>query len=199
MAPATKPATTVAKNKLGQLITPVGSALFVSVPHASKFQEDKQEAGIVLSAENFAIFEAEVEALLDALEEPLVLPRAKAKLNAKPQTDPDGNLTGDMFIKATTGMQYKAKLYNADNKAFLPDDNFSIPNRSKIRLSVSVETYKTNLTAGITLKLNAIKIISSTPWAGGDAFSGTNDEGDFQYTPGQSQAAPEAGVDWADA
>jgi len=199
MAPAVKTTTKIEKNKLGKLTTPVGSALFVSVPHESKFNPDQQEAGIVLSAEAYAEFEAEVNALIDTLEEPLVCKRELAVLNGKPQTDAEGNLTGDILLKAKTGMQYPCKLYSVDNKPFTPDAGFSVPNRSKIRLNVSVETYKSNLTAGITLKLNAIKIISSTPWAGGDVFGGTDDEGDFQYNPGQvTPPVAEADVDWAE-
>lgn len=197
--PAKNNTTKIEKNKLGSLITPIGSALFVSVPHASKFNEDQQEAGIVLSAEAYAEFESQVEALIDALEEPLVCKRELAKLNGKAQTDAEGNPTGDILLKAKTGMQYPCKTYDAQNKAFVPDMSFSVPNRSKIRLQVSVETYKSNLTAGITLKLNAIKIITSTPWAGGDVFGGTDDEGDYSYNPGQATVAPEADLDWAEA
>lgn len=191
-----KAPTSVAKNKLGAVITEIGSALFVSAPNPSQFDESKIEAGIVLSGEDFKKLEAQVDSMIDALEEPLVCDRKLCKINAKQQTDQEGNLLDSYLLKSKTGIQYAPKYYDAQNKAFVPGVGFSIPNRSKIRLALSAEVCSSAMFKGLTFKLNGIKIISSNPWNGKNQFEGIEDEGDYAFDANAPVA--EVAVDWAD-
>jgi len=179
------PTTKTASNKLGQIVTPAGSALFVSAPAASSFDPNKQEASIILTAEDHAVLMAQIEKIMADYEGTLVVAKDKLKFPVKEATDKEGNETGEMIWKAKTSVQYPAKFFDAKGQNFKPALGFTVANRSKIRLSVSVEIVSTSLYKGLVLRLNAIKIISSTPWAGGtDAFAGIEDEGDYSYEAG---------------
>ena len=179
MAQAT---TKASSNKLGQFVTPAGSALFVSAPAASSFDANKQEASIILSAEDHAAVMAQLDTMMASYEGVLVVAKDKLKFPFKEATDKEGNETGEFIWKAKTSVQYPAKFFDAKGQNFKPAPGFTVANRSKIRLSVSAEIVSTSLYKGLVLRLNGIKIISSTPWAGGnDAFAGIEDEGDYSY------------------
>ncbi|MCI4438003.1 MAG: hypothetical protein JHC33_14440 [Ignisphaera sp.] len=168
------------KNKLGSLLTPIGSALFVSCPNASAFDETKQEASIVLTPEDYESFKAQLDALIDNCTEELVVAKDKMAMPIKPETDKEGNPTGNYILRAKTSMIYKAKLYNADRSEFKPDAGFQVANRSKIRLSISVEVMATSMYKGLVFRLNAIQIISASPWANANPFDAV-EGGDFVY------------------
>jgi hypothetical protein len=172
-----KAQTKAPSNKLGQIVTPIGSALFVSCPNASAFDENKQEATIVLSAEDYAVFKRDLDALIKDYDGKLVVDPDKMTMPVKPAEDADGNPTGEYMIKAKTAMKYPARLYNAKGGSFNPPAGFQVANRSKIRLQVSAELISTNMFKGLVLRLNAVQIISSTPWAGNSPFGAT--DGDF--------------------
>lgn len=196
---AIKPTTTkTASNKLGQLVTPVGSALFVSSPKPSQFDANKEEASIILSADDYAKFITNIDTLIANYEGDLVVAKDKLKYPVKEATDKEGNLTGEMIVKAKTSINFPAKFYGADGALFTPTASFSVPNRSKIRLAVSVEIVSTSLYKGIVLRLNGIKIISATPWAGGnDPFAGLDDDGDFAYSSVEDSMGSDDS-DWAE-
>jgi hypothetical protein len=195
MAQAT---TKASSNKLGSLISPVGSALFVSAPAASSFDPNKQEASIILSAEDHATMMAQIDGLIAAYEGALVVAKDKLKYPFKNVEDKEGNETGEFLWKAKTSVQYPSKFFDANGQGFKPAPGFTVANRSKIRLAVSAEIVSTSLYRGLVLRLNAIKIISSTPWAGGtDPFSGVTDEGDFAYDS-QTVVADAPDTDWVD-
>jgi len=167
--------------KLGSKVSPVGSALFVSAPRASQFSPDKQEAGLVLSAEDYAMFMAEIMATLKEHESELPAPITKLAFPFKEQTDAEGNPTGEMILKTKTAMRFPAKFYDVDGKEFKPSADFQVANRAKIRLAVGLEVMKTSMYCGVVARLNGIKIISSSPWANSNPFGDTHDEGDFSY------------------
>jgi len=194
---ALKPTAKFVSNKLGQIVTPVGSALFVSCPNASAFDEAKQEASLILSADDYAIFKGELDKLIAAYEGELVVNTAGMDMPVKPAVDKEGAPTGDFIIKAKTSMQYPAKLYSANGKPFAPAPGFQLANRSKIRLSVSAELVNTKVYKGLVLRLNGLLIISSTPWAGANPFSGLDDGGDFEYADGVTSAPVADDEDWA--
>lgn len=196
---ATKPATKFVSNKLGQLVTPAGSALFVSCPNASQYDETKQEASILLSADDYATFKAQIDGLIAAYEGELVVDASTMEMPVKDNTDKEGAPTGEFIVKAKTGMQYPAKLYDANAVAFTPTPGFSVANRSKIKLSVSAELINTKVYKGLVLRLNAVMLISSTPWAGSNPFS-PEEGGDFDSSAGLPTATADADTDtdWAD-
>jgi hypothetical protein len=194
MAQAT---TKASSNKLGQFVTPAGSALFVSAPAASSFDPNKQEASIILSAEDHAAVMAQLDTMMASYEGALVVAKDKLKFPFKEATDKEGNETGEFIWKAKTSVQYPAKFFDAKGQNFKPASGFTVANRSKIRLSVSAEIVSTSLYKGLVLRLNGIKIISSTPWAGGnDAFAGIEDEGDYSY--GDDVVSGGATDEWVD-
>jgi hypothetical protein len=185
-------------NKLGTLVTPVGSALFVSSPRPSQFDANKEEASIILSAEDHAILMAQIDKLMDEYEGELVVPKAKLKYPFKEAVDKEENPTGEMIWKAKTSIQYPCKFYDASGTNFKPDATFQVANRSKIRLAVSVEVIKTSMFQGVVLRLNAIRIISATPWAGNDPFAGYDDGGDFSYDSAAGSDSVADDMDWND-
>ena len=168
------------KNKLGTLTTPIGSALFVSCPNASTFDDSKQEASIVLTPEDYAIFKADLDELIDACPEELVVAKDKMAMPIKPELDSDKNPTGNYIVRAKTSMVYKAKLYNADKTEFKPDAGFQVANRSKIRLAIAVEVMATSMHKGLVFRLNALQMISASPWANQNPFDAV-EGGDFAY------------------
>lgn len=191
---ALKPTTAIKSNKLGQIVTPAGSALFVSCPNASQFDEEKQEASIVLSPDDYKVFKASLDKLIASYEGDLVVDVSTMELPVKDATDKEGNPDGNFIVKAKTAMKYPAKLYNAKGTPLAPTPGFSVPNRSKIKLSVSAELVSTKVYKGLVLRLNGIQIISSTPWSGSNPFSA--EDGDF--TGDEAFGATSAGDDdWA--
>lgn len=192
---AMKP-TAIKQNKLGQIVTPKGSALFVSAPNPSQYDEDKIEASIVLSKEDFEAFKASVISMANKYEGELVADLDKMAWPAKEATDKDGNPTGEMIVKAKTAIKYPPKMYNAKGTPIVITPGFSVPNRSTIKLSASVEIVSTKVYTGVVLRLNGIQIISSTPWAGSNPFSA--EEGDFTGDEGfGSTSGSDVDDDWA--
>jgi len=176
---ALKPTAKFVSNKLGAIVTQSGAALFVSCPNASEFDETRQEASIILSPEAYETFTADLNKLVKAYEGELVVDPTKMELPVKGSVDKEGNPTGEFIVKAKTAMIYPSKLYNAKGIAFNPAPGFSVPNRSKIKLSVSAELINTKVYKGLVLRLNAVQVISSTPWSGSNPF--TTEDGDFDY------------------
>lgn len=189
-----KPATKFVSNKLGQIVTPAGSALFVSCPNASQYDETKQEASILLTADDYAVFQASLNKLIAAYEGELVVTVADMEMPAKDATDKEGNPTGDVILKAKTGMQYPAKLYDAKGVAFNPTPGFNVANRSKIKLSVSAELINTKVYKGLVLRLNAVQVISSNPFTGTNPFGA--EDGDFDASVATPFNTTGDGDDW---
>ena len=183
---AAKPTTKVAKNKLGNVVTPRGSALFVSYPRVSQFDENKYEASIILSGEDHEKLLADLNARMDASEEPLVVAKDKIKYPFKDAVDKEGNPTGEFIWKAKTNVKYPPKLYDGSGKMFVPSPDFNIPNRSVIRLAVGAEVVNTSLYKGLVLRLNSIAVVSASPWQGVNPFAGIEDSGDFTYSEGMT-------------
>ena len=192
---AAKPTTKVAKNKLGTIVTPVGSAVFVSAPRPSTFDENKIEASVVLTPEDFVVLKAEIDKRISELEEAPVVAIDKCKWPFADEMDKEGNPTGNIRVKAKTNVKYPPKFYAADGKQFVPGMDFQVANRSKIRLALGFEIVSTGMYKGVIARLNAIKIVSGSPWAGQDPFAGVDDEGDFTYTAGMSMGSPEGADD----
>lgn len=195
---APKAGTKVPSVKLGTEVTPVGSALFVSAPRASAFDETKQEAKLVLSAEDYAAFSAKIQSLLKEHESELPVAIDKLKLPFKVAEDKEGNPTGEMILNTKTAMKYPARFYDKNGNIFNPGMDFQVANRSKIRLAVSLEVVKTSLYTGVVARLNGIKIISSTPWAGANPFGSTEDDGDFVYNDSGVSGFDQPEEDWVD-
>lgn len=184
--------------KLGQFVTKAGSALFVSAPNASQYDETKQEASILLKSEDWAELKVQIEAKITEMNGYGLVPEAKMKWPVKDATDRDGNETGDVILKAKTGMQYPAKILDAHGKVIKTDASFSIANRSTIRLAVGAEVIKSGMYSGIICRLNAIKILSASPWESHNPF-GDDDEGDYSYDEAVvTKASVEDTTDWAD-
>lgn len=199
MAVANKTQAKIKSFKLGQFVTPVGSALFVSSPNPSQYDSEKEEGSIILSADDWATVKGQIDAALKANEAELPVPIASMKYPVKDATDGEGNPTGEFILKAKTSIKYPAKFYDTDGKPFVPDAGFNVPNRSKIRLSISFEVVSTSLYKGIVARLNAIKVISATPWSGANPFGDTQDEGDYMYTPaGSTPQEDDQEQDWVD-
>jgi len=160
MAPVKKSAKPSVKGPV--ILTPKGRSLFVSVPAASSYDPLKQEASLLLTAEDTAILKTQLQDFIDS-------PEVKASgiadrdfVNAlfKADTDSDGNLTGLSRVKAKTAMQYPAKLYAANGDVFQPAPGFTIPNNADIKMSVRPELMETSMFTGIVLRLQAIKIFN---------------------------------------
>ena len=183
-------------NKLGQLVTPKGAALFVSCPAASQFDDSKQEASILLTADDYAVLKGQLDALVASYEGELVVDPATMEMPVKDATDKEGAPTGDFIIKAKTGMQYPAKLYDAAGKPFAPTPGFSVANRSTIKLSVSAELINTKVYKGLVLRLNAVQIISSNPFQGANPFGA--EDGDFNGGDTPVAVIDEDTASWAD-
>lgn len=198
MAPATKTATKIQSIKLGGFVTPVGSALFVSCPNASQFDPLKQEASILLSAEDWAGLKAQIDKALVENNAYALVPEAKMQYPITDSVDADGNATGDIRLKSKTAMQYPAKLLDSKGKPITVTPGFSIANRSKIRLAIGVEVVSTGMYKGIICRLNAVKVISASPWAGADPFAGYDDEGDYESPVANAMDADESDVDWTE-
>lgn len=198
MAPAVK--AKIQSVKLGSFVTPVGSALFVSCPNASQFDDSKQEASILLSAEQWAELKVQIDKAMEENNAYAVVPKDKMKYPIKDATDSDGNSTGDIILKGKTSIQYPAKLLDSKGKPIVVTPGFSIPNRSKIRLALGVEVVSTGMYKGVICRLNAIKVISANPWAGSNPFDGFDDDGDFDGSAPVANAmnSDESDVDWAD-
>lgn len=192
---ATKTAAKFISNKLGQLVTPKGSALFISCPNASSFDETRQEASILLSADDYAAFKAQIDALVAAYEGELVVDPTTMEMPVKDATDKEGAPTGEFIVKAKTGMRFPAKLYDANSKQFAPAPGFSVANRSTIKLSVSAELISTKVYKGLVLRLNGVQIISANPFVGANPFGA--EDGDFDATT-PVVAQDEDTSDWAD-
>jgi hypothetical protein len=194
---ALKPATKTTAVKLGQEVTPVGSALFVSAPRPSQFDDTKIEAGLILSAEDYATFIGRINTLLKEHEAELPAPIAQLKMPFKEATDAEGNPTGEMILKSKTGVRFAPKFFDANGQAFNPGPDFQVANRSKIRLAVSFEAMKTSMFTGVVCRLNGIKMISASPWSGSNPFGDTQDEGDFAYGDSPVGATVADDEDWA--
>lgn len=192
---ALKPTTAIKQNKLGQIVTPAGSALFVSCPNPSTYDEEKQEASIILTQDDYKAFKASLDKLISSYDGELVVDPAIMDMPVKDATDKEGNPDGNVIVKAKTAMKYPAKLYNAKGTPIVPTPGFSVPNRSKIKLSVSAELVSTKVYKGLVLRLNGVQIISSTPWAGANPFS--EEDGDFTGDTGFGGAPATGDDDWA--
>lgn len=201
---ALKPTTAIKQNKLGQIVTPKGSALFVSVPNVSTYDPEKQEASIVLSPEDYATFKADVDALIAKYQDELVVDTSSMDMPVRAATDKDGNPTGDMIVKAKTSIKYPAKLYNAKAVVFSPPAGFSVANRSTIKLAVSAELVSTRVYKGLVLRLNSVMIISSnasnlsisaSPWVGTNPFT-PDSEGDFEVVTDTFGSSTGGDDDW---
>jgi hypothetical protein len=193
MAPVAKK--TVESIKLGQFVTAKGSALFVSAPNASQYDDSKQEASIMLKAEDWEALKAKIDAKIVEMNGYALVPAAKMKYPIKEATDQDGNETGDIILKAKTGIQYPAKILDAQGKVIKTDATFHINNRSIIRLAVGVEVIKSGMYNGVICRLNAIKILSAQSYDSNAAFG--DDEGDY-YADEPQQTSAEDTTDWAD-
>jgi hypothetical protein len=180
------------------IVTPVGKALFVSAPRASQFDDNKQEATIVLSADA----KAEVEAILKAF-----IKENAAEIGKKPaditipfkeDTDSDGDFTGNYRLKAKTGMKYPAQFVGSDNSKFSPDMDYQLPNGADIRLSITPELLATSMFQGLTLRLNGIKVLGVKQY---DLGFSDDDEGDYVYgddTASEGTDTPQTSDDdWA--
>lgn len=196
MAPATK--AKIQSIKLGSFVTDIGSALFVSSPNPSQYDANKEEASILLSAEQWEAFKTQLDKAMAENNAYSVVPEDKMRYPIKEATDSDGNLTGDIIVKAKTGIQYPAKILDSKGKPVVTGPGFSIPNRSKIRLAVGAEVIATSLYKGCLLRLNAIKILSASPWAGNDPFAGYDDEGDYEAPVANAMDTDESDVDWTE-
>lgn len=196
MAPATK--AKIQSIKLGQFVTDIGSALFVSSPNPSQYDASKEEASILLSAEQWEVFKAQLDKAMEENNAYSVVPKDKMRYPIKEATDSDGNSTGDIIVKAKTGIQYPAKILDSKGKPVVTGPGFSIPNRSKIRLAVGAEVIATSLYRGCLLRLNAIKILSANPFGGSNPFSGYDeDEGDYESPTTNAMDSDET-MDWVD-
>jgi hypothetical protein len=185
--------------KLGQFVTPVGSALFVSSPHPSQYDALKEEASILLSSDDWAILKAQIDAKLVELNGYKLVAEKNMKYPIKEAVDKEGNETGDIILKSKTSIKYPAKFVDGNGKSFVPGDTFSVANRSKIRLAVGFEVVNTALYKGLVARLNAIKIISTSDFGGANQFEGIDDEGDYSYNgDAETPVVPEADVDWAE-
>lgn len=191
---ALKPTAAIKSNKLGQIVTPAGSALFVSCPNASQYDEEKQEASIILTQDDYKVFKASLDKLIASYDGELVVDTSSMDMPVKDATDKEGNPDGNVIVKAKTAMKYPAKLYNAKGTPIVPTPGFSVSNRSKIKLSVSAELVSTKVYKGLVLRLNGIQIISSTPWGGNNPFSA--EDGDFTGDEGFG-ASTTGDDDWA--
>ena len=177
------------------IITPVGKALFVSAPNASAYDENKQEATILLDADGVTYMKGKLQEFMDS-------PEAKAsgikdtgfvENMFKEDTDQDGNATGLMKLKAKTAMRYPAKFRDAKGNIFTPDASFSLPNRSTIRLSAKVELLKTSMFQGLVLRLQAIKVLEMPQMDDGFGDDGMDDEyadSGFSFDTPSAQSAP---------
>jgi len=194
---ALKPTTKTAAVKLGQEVTPVGSALFVSAPRPSQFDATKIEAGLILSAEDYAILLARINVLLKEHEAELPAPISQLKLPFKEATDAEGNPTGEMILKSKTGVRFAPKFFDANGKAFNPGPDFQVANRSKIRLAVSFEAMKTSMFTGVVARLNGIKMINASPWTSANPFGDTQDDGDYTYGDAVTNVTTDDTDDWA--
>jgi len=187
----------IESNKLGRIVTVVGSALYCSVPNASQYDENKYETSLIITADEFTAFQTEVKALYEKAQADgtkMVLPFDKAAWPVKESVDREGNPTGDMIIKAKTSIKYPPNLFDSAGKPVKFDSISAIPNRSKIRLQVGVEIVSSGMYKGIVLRLNGIKIID-VPNYGADAFDGYEDEGTFSADDTNTTGATE---DWVD-
>ncbi len=148
--------------KCGYLVTPVGKALWCSAPNPSPFDDTKTEATIIISAEQADIFRQELKDLCGDAAAQLEVDIDEAISNyMKPNTDADGNPTGEFRIKAKTGLQYPPTFADSKGKAFKPAADFTIPNRSEIRLSIGFEVQVVKPTfKGIVARLRGIQVVS---------------------------------------
>lgn len=186
---------TKTKNPSIRIVTPAGSALFVSCPNASKFDSDKQEASIILTQEEGDAIVAQMDAMLEEHGKAMGLNAKNVKYPMKPHTDRDGNETGNVVLKSKTGMKFPAKLLDAKGTEFTPDTSFTIPNGSTVRFSLSVVLMKTAMFSGFTARLNGIKIIDMPQR---DLGFG-EDDGGFSYSEStvESSDVDSTEDDWA--
>jgi len=176
--------------KLGQFVTPKGSALFVSVPEASPYDANKQEASILLKAEEWEVLKAQIEAKITENNAYTLVPEDRVEWPIKLAKDKEGNETGDIILKSKTGMQYPAKVLDVSGKN-ITNDTTGIPNRSVIRLALGAEIIKSMKYSGVIFRLNVIKVLQASPWADHDPFGDSDD--DFV-----AEAVGEAEVDWTE-
>jgi len=179
------------------IVTGLGKALFVSCPAASQYDENKQEATILLDETEANILKGRLQDFMDSadVKESKLKDTGFVDALFKDDVDAEGNLTGLFKVKAKTAMQYPAKLYDASGNPFTPTPGFKIPNRADIRLSVKPEVMKTSMFTGIVLRLQAIKIVDVPSFD--DGMAGTSDTGGFTAPTGDVSAAgaPKGGDD----
>lgn len=168
--------------------TAKGKALFVSSPHASQFDPNKQEATILLTEEDANVIKGQLQEFMDSQEvkDSKIKDTGFVEASFKADTDADGNPTGLLRLKAKTAMQYPAKLYSANGTVFTPDVGFKIPNRADIRMSFRVEVMTTSMFTGMVFRLQAIKIIDMPTFD--DGMGGDEDAGAGSFV------APTAGA-----
>jgi hypothetical protein len=169
----------IKKARGNTIVTPAGKALFVSAPQASQFDATKQEASIVLSADNKKVLEAQLKAFITENAHVIGMDPKAISIPFKEDTDSDGNSTGYYRLKAKTGMKYPAQFVGADNKRFTPDEDYQLPNGSDIRLSLTPELIATSMFQGLTLRLNGIKVLKLS--GSYDLGFSDDDEGDYTY------------------
>lgn len=200
MAPVTKAKAKVQSVKLGQFVTPAGSALFVSCPNASQFDDSKQEASIILQAEQWDELKIQIDKAIVENNGYALVPENKMQYPIKDAVDKENNLTGDIILKAKTGMQYPAKLLDAKGKPIVLTPGFTIANRSKIRLAIGVEVISSGMYKGVICRLNAVKVISASPFGSNDPFADYEDEGDFDGSASVTVMDTDEtdSVDWTD-
>ena len=172
------------------ITTEKGGALFVSVPNASQYDTNKQEATILLGADEADKLKAQLQDFLDSTEvkESGIKDTGFVEKAFKDDTDADGNSTGLVRFKAKTSMIYPCKTYSADGTAFQPDPGFKVPNRATIRMSFRPEVMESSVFTGLVFRLQAIKILDMPSFD--DGLSGA-EEGSFSVPSGMS--APEDG------
>ena len=169
------------------IVTDRGQSLFVSVPNASPFDDQKQEATILLNEDAANKVKAQLQDFMDSDEVKAsgIKDTGFVENLFKEDTDQDGNPTGLQRLKAKTAMKYGCKLYDAAGAAFDPDNGFSLPNRADIKMSFTPEVMSTSMFTGITLRLKAIKILNMPSYD--DGMAGVEEDGSFS-----ASAAPTA-------
>ena len=161
--------------KCGYLVTPVGKALWVSAPNPSPYDDSKTEATVVLDAASAELFKKDLKAKCADAAKTLGIDIDEAIANyLKPNTDAEGNPTGEFRVKAKTGLQYMPSFADANGKSFKPESGFMIPHGSDIRLSIGFEVQVVKPTfKGIVARLRGIQIINlQDNGAGFDAVDG---------------------------
>jgi len=181
MAPSIKSA------KLGRYVTKAGSSLFGTGNTPSPFDDTKVEGTIVLDAAAKDHFQAWLdERLTDELLKDLGIKRSELNSIFKDDVDKDKNPTGAYRVKGKSNIKYMPKFIGGDGKEFNPTDDFKIPNRATIQLSLGVEVMKMSTFTGIVLRLQGTKILEVPDY--GTGFEDDDSEGSFSY----DAAAPKA-------